>query len=84
MNNYQWTPEDEAAYMEERKNRCEHCQPEHEDTVKWLESVSNQDLIFAVYSQYGINPDTIYKEFEAEITIHEEGRIIPELIEEVA
>ena len=84
MNTYQWTPEHEAAYLEERKNKCEHCQPEHVDTIRWLQSVSNQDLIFAVYSQYGINPDTIYKEFEAEITVREKERIIPELIEHVA
>ena len=84
MNNYRWTPEDEAAYLEERKNRCEHCQPEHEETIKWLEGVASQDLIHALYSQYGINPDTIYKEFEAEITVREKERIIPELIEHVA
>jgi len=84
MNTNQWTPENEAAYMEERKYKCEHCQPEHEETIKWLESVANQDLIFAVYKQYGINPDTIYKEFEAEITLREQERIIPELIEDVA
>ena len=84
MKNYHWTPEHEAAYMEERKNKCEHCQPEHEDTSKWLESVSNQDLIYTIYRQYGINPDTIYKEFEAEIAIRTEERIVPELIEHVA
>lgn len=84
MNNYHWTPEHEAAYMEERKNRCEHCHPENEDTIKWLESVANQELIYAVYSQYGINPDTIYKEFEVEITVREKERILPELIEHVA
>jgi hypothetical protein len=84
MNNYQWTPEDEAAYFEERKSKCDHCHPVHEDTIKWLESVANQDLIYSVYSQYGINPDTIYKEFEAEITVREKERIIPELIEHVA
>jgi len=84
MNTNQWIPEHEAAYMEERKYKCEHCQPEHEETIKWLESVANQDLIFAVYKQYGINPDTIYKEFEAEITLREQERIIPELIEDVA
>ena len=65
MNNYRWTPEDEAAYLEERKNKCDHCHPAHEHTIKWLESVANQDLIYSLYSQYGINPDTIYKEFEA-------------------
>lgn len=84
MNTYQWTPEDEAAYLEERKNKCEHCHPEHEETISWLESVSNQDLIFAVYRQYGINPDTIYKEFEAEVASREEKMVIPELIEDVA
>jgi len=84
MNNYHWTPEHEAAYMEERKNRCEHCHPENEDTIKWLESVANQELIYAVYSQYGINPDTIYKEFEVEIAVREKERILPELIEHVA
>ena len=84
MKIYRWTPDDEAAYLEERKYKCEHCHPEHEDTIKWLESVSNQNIIYAVYSQYGINPDTIYKEFEAEITLREENRIIPELIEDVA
>jgi hypothetical protein len=83
MNNYHWTPEDEAAYMEERKYRCDHCQPEHEDTARWLESVANQDLIHTVYSRYGINPNTIYKEFEAEISLRED-RFIPELIEDVA
>lgn len=84
MKNYNWTPEHEAAYLEERKNRCEHCHPTHEDTIKWLESVANQELIYTVYSQHGINPDTIYKEFEAEITVREKERILPELIEHVA
>ena len=85
MNNYHWTSEQEAAYLEERKNKCEHCQPEHKDTMKWLENVSNQDLLYAVYKQYGINPNTVYKEYEAEIiAVREEERIIPELIEEVA
>ena len=84
MKNYHWTPDHEEAYKEERKNKCEHCQPEHEETTKWLENVSNQDLLFAVYKEYGITPHTIYKEFEAEIIIREEERIIPELIEHVA
>jgi hypothetical protein len=84
MKNYHWTPEYEAAYMEERKNKCEHCQPEHEETAKWLESVCNQDLLYAVYKEYGINPATIYMEYEAEITVRKEERIIPELIEHVA
>lgn len=84
MNKYNWAREDEAAYIEERKNRCEHCQPEHEDTIKWLENVANQDLVYSLYSQYGINPDTIYKEFEAEITVPGEERIITEPIEHVA
>ena len=84
MKNYHWTPDHEAAYKEERKYKCEHCHPEHEETISWLESVSNQDLIFAVYRQYGINPDTIYKEFEAEVASREEKMVIPELIEDVA
>ena len=84
MNSYQWIPEHEAAYLEERKYKCEHCQPEHEETIKWLESVANQDLIFAVYTKYGINPDIIYKEFEAGLTLLEKERIIPELREHVA
>ncbi len=84
MNTYHWTPEHEAAYLDERKNKCEHCEPEHEETVKWIESISNQDLLYAVYRQYGITPNTVYKEFEAEIIIRAEERIAPELIEEVA
>lgn len=84
MNSYHLAPDHEAAYIEERKNKCEHCQPEHEDTTKWLESVSNQDLLFAVYRQYGINPNTVYLEFEAEIITRENESIIPELAEEVA
>lgn len=84
MNDYRWIPDHEAAYMEERKNKCEHCQPEHEETTKWLESVSNQNLLYAVYKEYSITPDILYKEFEAEISIREEERIIPELIEHVA
>ena len=84
MNTYHWTPEHEAAYLEERKNKCEHCQPEHKETTKWLESISNQDILYAVYKQYGINPNTLYKEFEDEIVIHAEERIVRELIEEVA
>ena len=79
----QWTSRDEEAYREERKNRCDHCHPDHDETLKWLDNVANMELIYAVYSQYGINPDTIYKEFEAEITVHEE-RIIPEPIVDVA
>ena len=82
MNN--WTPETEAAYLEERKNKCEHCQPEHEETAKWLESICNQDLLYSVYKQYGINPNTVYREFEAEINIRVQETIVPELIEEVA
>ena len=84
MKSYHLAPEHEVAYMEERKNKCEHCQPEHEYTTKWLESVSNQDLLYTVYSEYGINPNTVYLEFEAEITMRKEERIIPELAEEVA
>jgi len=84
MNNNHWTPEHEAAYMEERKYRCDHCHPEHEDTTRWLESVANQELIYTVYSRYGINPDTIYKEFEAEIALRQQDIIIPEAIEHVA
>ena len=83
MNTNQWTSEDEAAYMEERKYRCEHCHPEHEETIKWLDNAANQELIYAVYSRHGINPNTIYKEFEAEIILLEQ-KIIPELIEDVA
>ena len=84
MKNYHWTPDHEAAYKEERKYKCEHCHPEHEETTKWLENVSNQDLLYAVYREHGITPNTIYLEFEAEITIREEERILPELIEHVA
>jgi len=84
MNTYHWTPEHEAAYLEERKNKCEHCQPEHKETAKWFESICNQDILYAVYKQYGINPNTVYKEFEDEIIIHAEERIVRELIEEVA
>ena len=83
MNIKQWTSRDEEAYREERKNRCDHCHPDHDETLKWLDNVANMELIYAVYSQYGINPDTIYKEFEAEIILREQ-RIIPELIEDVA
>ena len=84
MNTYHWTPEHEAAYMEERKNKCEHCLPVHEETQKWLQSATNHDILFAVYKQYGITPDTVYQEFEAEIMIHDHERIVPEPREEVA
>ena len=84
MNTYHWTSEHEAAYLEERKNKCEHCQPEHKETAKWLESISNQEILYAVYKKYGINPNTLYKEFEDEIIIHADERIVREPIEEVA
>lgn len=84
MKNYKWAREHEEAYLEERKSRCEHCYPEHEETIKWLDNVANQELVRTLYRQYGINPDTIYKEFEAEIELQTEERMIPEPIEHVA
>jgi hypothetical protein len=84
MNTYHLIPEHEAAYLEERKYKCEHCEPEHEETQKWLESVSNQDILFAVYHQHGIPPHIVYEEFHAEINIRQQERIIPEPHEEVA
>lgn len=84
MSTCRWTPDDETAYLEERKYICEHFQPEHEDTIRWLESVTTQDLIYAVYRRYGIHPATIYKEFEAENSLCNEDRIISGLIEDVA
>ncbi|HUQ65343.1 MAG TPA: hypothetical protein VM101_04275 [Flavitalea sp.] len=84
MINYHRPPKHEAAYLEERKNKCEHCHPKHEVTQKWLENVSNQDILFKVHQQYGITPATVYHEFEAEITIRLEESIVPEPREEVA
>jgi hypothetical protein len=66
VNTSGWTGEHEAAYLEERKNKCDHCHPEQEESMKWLESRSAQDLVYSVYRQFGIHPKTIYREFEEE------------------
>ena len=61
-----WTSEHEAAYLEERKNQCDHCQPDQEETIAWLESVTAQDIVHSVFAKYGIHPKDVYREFEAE------------------
>jgi hypothetical protein len=65
-NSTRWTMEDEALYLEERKYRCECCDPEHEATIKWLESSNSQDLVVSVYKTYGIPPHVVFREFEDE------------------
>lgn len=76
-------PDHEVAYMEERKLKCEYCAPEHESTVSWLESVTNQDLVFALYERYGIPPAIIYSEFQEELSIVETDEQITSLVEEL-
>lgn len=63
-----WTSEHEAAYLEERKNKCEHCQPVQDETITWLESLSVQDIVYTAYKKYGIHPKDIYNEFENEFS----------------
>ena len=62
LNTNGWTSEHEAAYHEERKNRCDYCHPEQEETISWLESIAALDMVHAVYRQHGIPPHIIYKE----------------------
>lgn len=61
-----WKSEHEQTYLEERKNICEHCRPESEEAITWLESIAAQEIVYSVVSRYGIHPKTIYKELEEE------------------
>ncbi|RYF93436.1 MAG: hypothetical protein EOO00_06260 [Chitinophagaceae bacterium] len=67
LNEREWTSEHEA-YHEERKNKCEHCHPEQEESISWTENVAIQELIYTAYSKYGIDPKIIYREYELEFS----------------
>jgi len=79
-----WTSEHEAAYFEERKNKCEHCQPDNEVTISWLESVAAQDLVHTAFAKYGISPKTIYSEYEQEFATVYSVEQIEAFVQELA
>jgi hypothetical protein len=60
--------EHEEAYHEERKNKCEHCHPQQEESMSWFDNVTAQDIVHEVYKRYGIDPKIIYREYELEFT----------------
>jgi hypothetical protein len=79
-----WTSEQDAAYLEERKNKCEYCHPEHNETIEWLESLTAQEVVFAAYTQHGIDPKTIYKEYLLELSYQPAAEEIEVFMEELA
>ena len=66
LNEREWMSEHEEAYHEERKNKCEHCHPEQEESMSWFENIASGDLVYTAYSKYGIDPKIIYREYELE------------------
>lgn len=79
-----WTSEHEEAYFEERKNKCEHCHPESDEAISWLESVAAQDLVHTAFAKYGIDPKTIYREYEQEFASVYTVEEIEVFVQEVA
>jgi hypothetical protein len=63
-----WSSEQEAAYHEERKNKCEYCEPENSETLEWLENLTAQEVVIAAYRQHGISPKIIYQEYFEELS----------------
>lgn len=82
--NVNWTSEHDAAYFEERKNKCEHCQPESDETISWLESVAVQDLVHTAFAKYGIAPKMIYQEYEQEFASVYTAEEIEVFVQEIA
>lgn len=84
LNDSEWMSEHETAYLEERKNKCEHCLPDHEETIAWLEGVCAQDIVYEAFKKYGISPKIIYKEFEEEFSSVYTAEEIEVFVQELA
>jgi hypothetical protein len=80
-----WTNEDEVLYLEERKYRCESCDPKNEATIRWLEGSVCQGMVISVYKTHGIPPHVIYKEFEEELSqLNQAPGIVAQYMEQTA